>query len=1127
MAELENSMILRILLERSKRLMRDGARIISAERFLVALINEIKKGIANEEIAEAAKLFREYGIDIERLRDGLIGFLHREVQDNEDEDFMSQKLRTARSVAEFRGDKELTISSVLTCILVSPTLIIRELLGEAQSAFEPEDFDSMPFEEEKEEKKPEPTIKEKMGSLISEVKRVREDLKKNIFGQDKAIDIFMSGYFQASLLSMIDKTKERPRATFLFAGPPGVGKTFLAQKAADALGLPLTRFDMSEYCDKEASLEFCGSDAVYKNSKGGNFTTCIKEHPNGIILLDEIEKAHISIIHLFLQVLDAGHIRDSKTDEVLSLKNNILIFTTNAGKQLYNAGEERDLSSLSRKVIIDALEKDVNPNTNVPYFPAAICSRFASGNVVMFNHISAHDLHYIAKKEISRHAENLQKEMGIQMKLDERVYTALLLSEGVKADARTTRSRAEAFFNDELYELFRLISSDRVKTDIQNIEKIKVEMELAKTPQEIASLFETGETKQVLVIAGQELIDLCQSQTEKCAFHGVQSLEAAKVILQSGSIDMVLLDMQYGVPKGARPSLNIEDVDSPARKLLGFLREQKSEIPIYLLQEDTCRLQEEEIISFTRQGIRGVLEISRTNKEFVKQIELIAAALHQQASMLKLGRENKLLSFETAQSISADGKVAKIKLFDFKMAVAVDSEDMGSVISAVSRPNIYFEDVIGAKDAKRELSYFVEYLKNPKKYMGTGVKAPRGVLLYGPPGTGKTMLAKALAREADVTFIAAEGNQFLKSHVGEGSEKVHEIFRTARKYAPTILFIDEIDAIARERAGLSGSGAESEATLTTFLAEMDGFSSNPSKPVFVLAATNFDVEPGRPKSLDPALMRRFDRRIYVDLPDNEERARFLKKKIEKNPSLEISEGQVEQMALRSVGMSLADLDSVVELALRSAIREGSVKVTGGILAEAFEVFTGGEAKAWDRNQLERVARHEAGHALLCWLGGEEPAYISVVARGNRGGYVQHSPQEGKGIYTKEELNGRIRSALGGRAAEIVYYGDTDGLTTSVGSDLANATNLARHMVCSYGMEKDFGMAVLDHSSAEGAVSAEMREVVNRILEEQMSEAVRLISENRERMDLLVETLMVRNHLNGPEITEIFNKKKEG
>jgi ATP-dependent Zn protease len=292
--------------------------------------------------------------------------------------------------------------------------------------------------------------------------------------------------------------------------------------------------------------------------------------------------------------------------------------------------------------------------------------------------------------------------------------------------------------------------------------------------------------------------------------------------------------------------------------------------------------------------------------------------------------------------------------------------------------------------------------------------------------------------------------------------------------------------------------------------------------VFVLAATNFSVEPGTAKSLDPALLRRFDRRVYIDLPDKEDRIRFMRMKIKKNPAIVISEEQMDHIAVRSTGMSLASLDSVFELALRSAIRAGSVKVTDAILDEAFETFNSGEVKQWDAAQLERVARHEAGHAMLCWLGGMTPAYMTIVSRSNYGGYMQPEAQENKGILTKDELLSRIRMSLAGRAAEIVYYGERDGISTGASGDLESATRTAQRIVCVYGMDDDFGLSVVDASAAiTGALSAEVKTAVNRILNEQMEQAIALIRQNKSKMDALVETLMVKNHLNGEQIKQIL------
>ena len=1142
MNEMRMSPFLTKLAESAKLLSGTRKLPFTVECFLVAAMDALAAGgpktSHESEVRDLGLRLTSEIPNFEKAREILMAYIEKENQTTFLDDLnMKKMLQNAQARASRVGRMEILASDLVDCIFDSPTATVRSAMKQEEVAGDKPDpmtqkvFESFeqifadPADEDGEDLLPpleEPSPEEHraaaradVANLIADVKKIRKHLQSVVFGQDHAIDTFATGYFQASLLSMIDKSRRQPRATFLFAGPPGVGKTFLAESAAAALELPFMRFDMSEYSEKEASIEFCGADKVYKNAKSGNVTDFVFRNPKCVLLFDEIEKSHLSVIHLFLQMLDAGRVRDNYTDKEVSFREAIIIFTTNAGKQLYEESTTGDFSTVSRKVVMQALQTDINPLTRAPFFPGAICSRFASGNVVMFNHIGAHNLHSIAKKELLRQGTNLEKELGITLQVEELVYTALLFSEGSTADARTVRARAETFFNDELYELMRLIESSRVRTGVKDVERVKITVDLSRASSTIRNLFAVEGAPAVLVFAGEALANICAQNLKGFRVLTAQTVEQARTHLKKGDVGLVLLDVQHGAAGFSLDTLNIEDVQSASRDFLMLLREQWQDLPIYLVESRTGALTEEERISYLRQGIRGILCPTKSKASFGKKVKNIADNLYQQASMVKLARESKLISFETAQAVSKNGKTAEIKLYDFKLSRAVDSEDRDSVLSAASIPNVQFADVIGAEDAKRELKYFVDYLADPKKYLGTGVKAPKGVLLYGPPGTGKTMLAKAMASEAGVCFLAAEGNQFLKSYVGEGSKAVHRLFQTARKYAPAILFVDEIDAIGKERNGQHG-GVEN--TLTAFLTEMDGFINDPSKPVFVLAATNFDVEPGGPKSLDPALMRRFDRRIYIDLPNKAERIRFLEMKIEQNSALDISREQLENIALRSTNMSLAELDSVVELALRSAIRAGSTKVTDAILEEAFETFNSGEVRKWDSSQLERTARHEAGHALLSWLSGIKPSYLTVVARGNHGGYMQPEAQEDKGISTREELLSKIRTSLGGRAAEIACYGKVDGLSTGASGDLGQATHLARLLLCCYGMDESFGLAV---ENINAPMTTEVRKAVNRILSEQMDKAVEQICSNRDKLDALVNALMEKNHMYGNEIEAII------
>ena len=1049
--------------------------------------------------------------------------------------YMHNIVKQAEKQAKKAGRSTVCLYEVVMLMLQNPTLSFEKIVRKAGK----EDALAAFINEAKQEgetdkgigrpavkpylvqrKEPGEPTKEAIAELVREIRRMRGELQSVLYGQDNAIDVFLAGYFRASMAVLLNMTGNIG-ASFLFAGPPGVGNTYMAQLIAGVLNdRPFRRFDMSEYADKEAPLEFCGSDHVYRHSAPGNVTKFVKENPRCVLLFDEIEKAHLNVIHLFLQVLDAGVLRDSYYDEEISFKDAIIIFTTNAGKQLYEDSETADLSLIPQKLIIRALEKDINPKTDTPFFPAAICSRFAAGNVVMFNHVDARGLCRIAKGQIERTLDGLFF-ASITYEIDSAVPVALMFSEGSASDARTIQGRAKAFVYEELYELFRLLGSDKSPTNASDICCVRMEADLHRASPEVRGYFEPSQKERVLVFADEETVERCRRKCPSCEFIGVQTEKDAMSVVKSQAVTVVLVDIRCGAYEDGAITLNAEDTASAAVDFLGLVHEKRQDLPLYLLMTPDTVLSDEERLSFRKQGVLGNVSISQNeNDSFSKRLREIVCGLHHQAGMKKLAVENKRISFKTAQTYEEETHTAVITLYGFRMSVAVEAEDAESVLSETSRPDVRFDDVIGASDAKRDLTAYVKYLKNPQAYTEAGVKAPKGVLLYGPPGTGKTMLAKALACESDVTFVATEGNAFLKAGMGSGAQEVHRLFRIARKYAPSVLFIDEIDAIAKERTGYGSS----EDTLTALLTEMDGFRSNSSRPVFVLAATNFRVDPGTAKSLDPALMRRFDRRIYVDLPKKEDRIRFLRKKTEENKALVLSGRMVENIALRSTGMSLAELDAVIEFALRTAIIGGNTVADDDAFEEAFETFRGGEAVRWDESVLERTARHEAGHAVLCWLSGETPSYLTVVARGDHGGYMQHAEREGKALYTKEELLVLIRTKLGGRAAELVYYGEEDGVSTGASGDLESATRLARQMVCLYGMDEEFGLAVQFGSEAEQTVmSAQVRTIVNRILQEQLRQAVQLIEDNRDKVDHLVEALLEKNHLSGEEITEVLTQ----
>ena len=285
---------------------------------------------------------------------------------------------------------------------------------------------------------------DRLTALVNTTQEIQTLLLDRVYGQDQAVNSFVSGYFQSQLMKEARAENKKPQATFLFAGPPGVGKTFLAETVAAALKLPFKRFDMSEYSSANDVIEFCGADKNYKTPKVGNVTGFVAENPRCVLLFDEIEKAHLSIIHLFLQILDAGRLRDNYENEEISFTDAVIILTTNAGRSLYEDPTLTNLASLPKKKVIKALASDLNPTTKEPLFPAAICSRFASGNVVMFNHLESNNLYKIAKRELDSNAKGFERTMEVRVSIDDHVPSAIMFAEGGKADARTVKGRADA-----------------------------------------------------------------------------------------------------------------------------------------------------------------------------------------------------------------------------------------------------------------------------------------------------------------------------------------------------------------------------------------------------------------------------------------------------------------------------------------------------------------------------------------------------------------------------------------------------------------------------------------------------------------------------------------------------------
>jgi len=443
---------------------------------------------------------------------------------------------------------------------------------------------------------------------------------------------------------------------------------------------------------------------------------------------------------------------------------------------------------------------------------------------------------------------------------------------------------------------------------------------------------------------------------------------------------------------------------------------------------------------------------------------------------------------------------------------------------------VTFKDVAGVKEAKQELLEVVDFLKNPKKFLALGATIPRGVLLLGSPGTGKTLLAKAVAGEADVPFFSISGSEFVEMFVGVGASRVRDLFKKAKKHAPCIIFIDEIDAVGRQRgAGLGGSHDEREQTLNQILVEMDGF--EPNDNIIVMAATN------RPDVLDSALLRpgRFDRRVTLDLPDVGDRDAILQVHANKKPLAK--DVNLRNIAERTPGFSGADLMNLLnEAAITAALKNQKTVTLDDVLQSIDKVLLGPERKSHILSVAEKkiTAYHEAGHALVAHeLPHTDPVRkVSIIARGSAAGFTLKLPTEDKKLHDKTEFLEDLAVMLGGRMAEEEVFNE---VTTGDSSDLRQATKLARKLITDFGMSEKLGLRTFgereeliflgrelhEERNYSDKTAEEIDKEISRFLDEAAKLALKIIKDKREYLDKIANTLIEKETIESEEFNQLF------
>ena len=994
-------------------------------------------------------------------------------------------------------------------------------------------FEYLKGKEEEEEKLDLFSISEKYAEL-------QKGITEKVICQDSAVRKFVQGLFNGRIKPEEERTA--PEATFLFVGPPGVGKTYLAQTAAELSGRPYKIFPMGEYANADSFHGLIGFESTWKDSKEGTLTSYVSENENAILIFDEIEKAHINTIHQFLSILEGGFLRDLYTESDVDFTHTVVIFTTNAGRQFYEEKRDMALSSLSEATILNALCKDKN-EYGKPKLPSEILSRLSKGGIVGFDPMDPAKLVPIIKKGLTKGSETIAKTMNMECEYDESLLPYLFLYHmGSEIDARVADARSESFIKDSVYRIAEQIGTNgkKIKKSSEGKSvKIRFDLEENELARELTS---PEKTPEILVVCNQTDLDKIKP---KKAYKGKYKIyhvyaesegrDYAKYIsnqLVDHKIAAILVDPFMRESKEEQLLDGLSNKFTMGNEVIDWLDEQDDIPPVYCLE-----LSKNHKIDFAdrqdlyQRGVKGILPIADAASQ-EKRMEMVHGLVYElflNEKLSWLNSRGRALDFNIATRMdsSETEEVFSIIINDFRLIRNLDTEAAELFVDDDKLTGESFDSVVGGDSAKRELKKFIRFIKDPELYRRSGQQVSKGILMYGPPGSGKTKLARALASEADCPFISTTGSQFIR-----GEKNMTDVFRIARKYAPCILFIDEIESFALD----SQVGPNYPEITKQLMTEMDGFDKS-DKPVFVIAATNAAKAPNlgeRNVYLDGPLMRRFSKSVYMKWPDRKERIAFVKMVKNKQKKKQynfnrITDADIEEFADLTAGHSLSQIETVLEQVTGRAA-ESDVQPTKDMLFACFEEFVYGEEKNYSKEHVRTTARHEAGHAFMgfyCDDGAGSrfaPEYATIIARGGYLGLVRQRSDETRTGYSKSELLKLIRIKLAGRAAELEFADNEDeGLTTGAANDLEMATDIASDLLSTFGMEEGFMAALPKDVMLKSDLAKEYYEKLNSILVREMEETRRVIHENLDKVEALADALLDQSRLDMDEMKEIIAK----
>ena len=893
-----------------------------------------------------------------------------------------------------------------------------------------------------------------------------------VLGQANAIGMLGEAFFKAQL----GIQGSGPKGVFTFLGPPGVGKTMLAQVFAEALAdvrggsHAFKRFDLAEFSGAQSHEQLFGCSKFYRDSRPGVLTGFVKEHPASVILFDELEKAHPNTHTALLSLLDSGQVVDQHLSETIDFSKTWIILTTNLGQEFLKSGKlpgtEGPLgvsSSTVFEIIARAEGRDRSPDREShPILPKELVSRLAKGSAVLFGDLGPRHYLQLVDRGLAGQFEGKLPDGGAplpRIKASEEAKLLFLLSMAPTMDARRVQVRSL----DWAVSLVRL-AYDHLRDSVpSDLRELTLDVRCSEATIAFLESLENPLQQKVLLLDEDLYLEsaIHEALGKKAPLLcRVQTPEEAQSALTHFKPDLAVLDLSI-----------LEELTSPridrGLELLRTLRTADPTLPVYLFSENPHQRPGFENLPdqvLRSGGAHAYIPLKRDpnnpveQEHFLGKLNQILTEARRDRMVQEERRRHRCASWSTSCSWDPEALTIRVILEHPTTSVQLNPATSDDPIQFAGIPQERFDDVIGLGRAKRRLGQVISWMKNPDLLGGFAVKPPRGFLLSGPPGTGKTLLARAFAGEADLPFLAVSPGDLQSKYVGDSEKRIRQLFEQALEFSPAIIFLDEFDGIARRRS--EGDGHHSRSVINQFLACMDGFSGW-TRPVFVLAATNH-VE-----DLDPAVLRpgRFDEVLPIDRPNTAARRTFFERRLQAGT---LTGREMEGLVIGTTGCTPAELDRIVREAayLRAGTSASGIDAGALEIARRLVVF-GAEREDFHVSDEEKrcTAYHEAGHALVhIFLTPQQPVHFLTIVPNETGalGLMATLPQEDRHDLTLEAIEARLAVALAGREAERILAAGQEGLlTTGASADLRQATQLAWRAITEWGLDSTFGPIRLD------------------------------------------------------------------